>query len=94
VARRRAARVGFRIKSFDSQNTHEPLRALAVHAQRDRHTPAAEEGTLQIQLVEPPNEPQVLGTLRPRLAVRGRARQSEQVALLLDGQARMLRIDP
>jgi hypothetical protein len=94
VTRRRAAQVRFRIKSFDSHNPHEPLGAFAVHPQHHRHAAAAEEGTFQIQLVEPPHQAQVLGALRPRLVVVGRARQTQQFALLLDGQARMLRVDP
>jgi hypothetical protein len=48
----------------------------------------------QVQLVELPEQPQVLRALRPRLVVVARARQSEQFALLLDGQARMFGVDP
>jgi hypothetical protein len=94
VTWRRAAQVRFRIKRFYSQNTHQPLRAFAVHPQRDRHPAAAEERAFHIQLVELPHQPQVLGALRSRLVVIGRARQTQQFALLLDGQARMFGIDP
>ena len=85
AARHRPAQVRFRIKSFDSQNTHQSLSAFAVHLQRDRHAAAAEEGAFHIQLVEPPHQPQVLGALRSRLVVVGRARQTQQFALLFDG---------
>ena len=37
VTCRRTAQVRFRIKSFDTQNTHQPLNALAVDFQRDCH---------------------------------------------------------
>ena len=86
--------IGFRIKSFDSQNTHQPLDPLAVDFQRDRHAAAAKERVFQVQLVQPPEQSQVLGTLRPRLVIVARAWQTKQFALLLDGQPRVLGIDP
>jgi hypothetical protein len=94
VTRSRAAQIGFRIKSFDSHNPHEPLDALAIDLQRDSHAPAAEERTIQIQFVEPSQQSQILRALRPRLVVVGRARHAEQFALLLDTQPRMLWVDP
>ena len=77
VTCRRTAQVRFRIKSFDTQNTHQPLNALAVDFQRDRHAAAAEERVIHVQLVEPPEQSQVLRALWPRLVVVGRARQPE-----------------
>ena len=93
VARRRPAQIRFRMKGFDTQNPHQPLDALAVDLQRDGHPAAAVERAIQVQFVESPQQAQVLGALRPRLVVIGRARQTEEFALLLDGQARMLGID-
>jgi hypothetical protein len=94
VAQRRAAQVRFGVEGFDAGDAHQPLDAFAVDLQRDGHAPAAEERALQVQFVQPPEQPQVLGALRPRLVVVAGARQTEQFALLLDAQARMLRIDP
>lgn len=94
VARRRTAQVWFRIKGFDSHDTHQPLDALAVHFQGDRHAATAKERTFQVQFVQPPEQTQVLRTLRPWPVVVGRARQTQQFALLLDVQARMFGIDP
>ena len=94
VAGCRTAQVGFRIKSFDTQNTHQPLDAFAIDFQRDRHAAAAEERAIQVQFVESPEQTQILRALRPRLVVVGRARHAEQFALLLNGQARMLWVDP
>jgi len=94
VAGRRAAQARFGIQGFDAQDAHQPLDAFAVHLQLERHPAAAEEGTLQVLLVQPPQQAQVLGALRSRLIVVGRARQTQQVALLLDGQVRMVRVDP
>ena len=51
-------------------------------------------GQLQVQLVELAEQPQVLRALRPRLVVVGRARHSQQFALLLDAEPRMSWIDP
>ena len=94
VAGRWTAQVRFRIKSFDAQNTHQPLHALAVDVQHDSHAPAAEERAIQVQFVEPPEQTQVLRALRPRPVIVGRARHAEQFALLLNAQVRMLWIDP
>jgi hypothetical protein len=80
--------------SFDAQDAHQPLDALAVHLQLDRHFAASEKRTLQIQLVESAEQLQVFRALRPRLVVVGRARHSQQFALLLDAEARVIRIDP
>ena len=68
--------------------------AFAVYLQHDRHSAAAEEWIIHIQLVEPAEQAQVLRALRQRLVVVGGARQTEQFALLLDGQVRVSRIDP
>ena len=94
MAFRRTAQVRFRIKSFYSQNPHQPLDALAVDFQLDRHLAAAEERAIQVQLVQSPEQAHILRPLRPRLVVVSRARHAEQFALLLNGQARMLWIDP
>ena len=94
VTRRRTAQVRFGIVGFDAQNAHQPLDALAVHLQFDRHLAAAEKRALQVQLVESAEQTQVLRALRPRLVVVGRARHSQQFALLLNAQARMRGIDP
>ena len=67
---------------------------VQLHFQLDGHLPAAVERDLQVQLVQPPQQTQVLRALRPRLVVVGRARHTEQFALLLHGQARVLWIDP
>ena len=90
----RAAQVRFRVERFDAQNTHQPLDAFAVDLQRDRYASAAEKRAIQVQLVEAPEQTQVLGALRPRPVIVGRARYAEQFALLLNTQERMLWIDP
>jgi hypothetical protein len=90
----RAAQVWFRIERFDAQNAHQPLDTFPVDLQRDGHPTAAEERTIQVQLVEPPEQTQVLRVLRPRSVIVGRARHGEQFALLLNTQVRMLWIDP
>jgi hypothetical protein len=51
-------------------------------------------GQIQVQLVEPPEQTQVLRALRPWPVIVGRARHAEQCALLLNTQVRMLWIDP
>jgi hypothetical protein len=94
VARRRTAQVRFGVESFDASDAHEPLHPFAVDLQHDGHPAAAEERAFQIQFVQLPEQPQVLGALRPRLVIVGRARHAEQFALLLHSQTRMLRIDP
>jgi len=94
VAGRRTTQVRFRIKGFDIQNTHQSLDAFAVDVQRDGHATTAEERAIQVQFVEPPEQTQILRTLRPRLVVVGRARHAEQFALLLHTQVRMLWVDP
>ena len=94
VTRRRAAQVRFGVVGFDAQNAHQPLDAFAVHLQLDGHLAAAEKRTLQVQLVELAEQAQVLRALRQRLVVVGRARHSQQFALLLNAEARMGGIDP
>ena len=94
MARRRAAQVRFGIEGFDAQNAHQPLDAFAVDLQGNGHLPASVERDLEVQLVQLPEQAQVLRALRPRLVVVARARQTEQFALPLDTQAWMLRIDP
>ena len=79
---------------FDAQNPHQPLGAFAIDVQFDGHFPAAEERELHVQLVELAHQAQVLRALRLRLIVVGRARHSQQFALLLDGEPRMSWIDP
>jgi len=86
--------MGLGIDGFDAQNAHQPLDAFAVHFQFDGHLPTSVERDLEVQLVELPEQTQVLRALRPRLVVIGRARQTEQFALPLGTQAPMLRIDP
>ena len=44
--------------------------------------------------IELAEQPQVLRTLRPWLVVPGRARHSQQFALPLNAQVRVVRIDP
>jgi hypothetical protein len=75
-------------------DAHQPLGAFAVDLQRDGHATAAEERAIQVQLVEPPQQTQVLRALRPWPVIVGRARHDEQFALLLNTQVRMLWIDP
>jgi hypothetical protein len=79
---------------FDAQNTHQPLDALAIHLQFDGHFAAAVKRALHVELVELAEQTQVLRALRLRLIVVGRARHSQQFALLLDAEARMSGIDP
>jgi hypothetical protein len=86
--------MGLGIDAFDAQYAHQPLDSLAVRFQFDGHLPASVERDLEVQLVELPEQVQVLRTLRPRLVVIGRARPTEQFALPLDTQSPMLRIDP
>jgi hypothetical protein len=94
VTWRRTAQVRFGIVGFDAQNAHQPLDALAVHPQLDGYFAAAVKRTLQVELVELAEQTQVLRALRPRLVVVGRARHSQQCALLLDAEAWMSGIDP
>ncbi len=94
MTRRRAAQVRFRVERFDAQNAHQPLDAFAIDLQGDGHATAAEKRTIQVQLVEPPEQTQVLRALRPWPVIVGRARHAEQFALLLNTQVRMLWIDP
>ena len=90
----RAAKVRFGIVGFEAQDAHQLLDALAVHLQLDSHLAASEERTLQIQLVESAKQSQVVCALRSRLVVISRTRHSQQLALLLDTEARMSGIDP
>jgi hypothetical protein len=76
------------------KNAHQPLDAFAVDLQRDGHATAAEKRAIQVQLVEAPEQTQVLRALRPWPVIVGRARHAEQFALLLNTQARMFGIDP
>ena len=76
------------------ESTRSALDAFAVHFQRDGHTAAAEKRALQVQLVEPPEQTQILRALRPRPVIVGRARHAEQFALLLNTQVPILWIDP
>ena len=78
---------------FDAHQAHQALRAFAIHAQFERHFAAAVKRPLQVQLVEPPHQPQVFGALRLRLVIIGRARQAQQFALSRDGQL-VFRADP
>ena len=94
VTRRRAAQVGFGIVGFDAQNAHQALDAFAVHFQLDGHLAAAVERALQIQLVELAEQAQILRALRQRLVIVGRARYSQQFALLLNAEVWMSGIDP
>jgi crotonobetainyl-CoA:carnitine CoA-transferase CaiB-like acyl-CoA transferase len=55
---------------------------------------AAIKRAIQVQLVESPEQAQVLRALRPRPVIVGRARHAEQFALLRNTQARMLWVDP
>ena len=91
---RRAAQVRFRVERFDAQNAHQPLDAFAVDLQRDGHPPAAEKRAIHVQLVEPPEQTQVFCTLRQRPVIVGRARHTEQFALLLNTQLPIFGIDP
>jgi hypothetical protein len=94
VTRRRATYIRFSVVGFDAQDTHQTLDPLAVHFQFDSHFAAAEERALQIQLVQPAEQPQVFLALRLRLIIVTRTRHPQQFALLLNGQVRMRRIDP
>ena len=73
---------------------NQPLDAFAVDLQHDGHATAAEKWAIHVQLVEPPEQMQILRALRPRPMIVGRARHAEQFALLLNTQVRMLWIDP
>jgi hypothetical protein len=79
---------------LDPEDVHQPLDAFAIHFQFDGHFAAAVKRTLQIQLVESAEEPKVLRALRPRLVIPSRARHSQQFALLLNRETRMIGIDP
>jgi hypothetical protein len=94
MTRRRAAQMRLGIVGFDAQYAHQALDAFAIHVQLDRHFAAAVERALHIELVELPEQTQVLCTLRLQLVVVGRARHSQQLALLLNAEARMGGIDP
>ena len=94
VTRCRTAQVGFGIVRFDAQNPHQPLRTFAIDLQFDGHFPTAEKRELHVQLVELAHQAQVLRALRWWLIVIGRARHSQQFALLSDSEPRMGRIDP
>jgi hypothetical protein len=48
---------------FDAKDAHQPLDALAVHLQLDRHFAASEKRTLQIQLIQLAEQPQVFWAL-------------------------------
>ena len=63
VVRVRPAQIGFGIVRLDPKNAHQPLDAFAVHRQFDRHPAAAEVGALDVQLVELPEQSQILGAL-------------------------------
>jgi len=80
--------------SFDSQNPHQPPDACAADFQSHGHPTAAEKRAIQIQLVQPPQQTQVLRALRPRLVVVSRARHVEQLALPLHRQVQVLWVDP
>jgi hypothetical protein len=94
VTRSRTAQLRFWIERFDAQNAHQPLDAFAIDLQCDGHATAAEKGAIHVQLVEPPEQTQVLRALWPRPVIVGRARHAEQFALLLYTQLRMSWIDP
>jgi hypothetical protein len=79
---------------FDAHNAHQPLRVFAIDPQLDGHLPAPEEWTFQVQLVELAHQPQVVRALWLRLVVEGRARYSQQFALLSHGESRMSGVDP
>jgi hypothetical protein len=65
-----------------------------LHVQFDGHFAASKKRPFQIQLVELAEQSQLLRALRPRLVVVGRARHSQQFALLLDAEAPVSGIDP
>jgi hypothetical protein len=67
---------------------------LAVDLQHDRHSAAAEKRVIHIQFVEPPEQEQILCTLRQGLVVVRGPWQPEQFALLPDAQVCVLWIDP
>ena len=90
----RPAEIGFGVDGFDSLNPHQPLHAFAVHLQFHRHATAAREGAPHVQLVELPEQTQILLALRPRLVVVGGARQAQQIALLENRELRVCGIDP
>ena len=62
---------------FDAEKAHQPLHPFAVHAQFYRQLAAAVERPLQVQLVDPTQQGEVLGALRLRLMIVGRARQAQ-----------------
>jgi hypothetical protein len=94
VTWRRTAQVRFGVVGFDAQNAHQPLGAFAIDLQFDGHLAAPEERAFQVQLVELAHQAQVLRGLRLRLVIVGRARHSQQFALLLHSEPRMSWIDP
>src|ERR1700730_7494667 len=55
---------------------------------------ASKKRAFQIQLIELAEQSQVLRALQPRLVVVGRARHSQEFALLLDAEAPVRGIDP
>src|SRR5579864_1790453 len=65
-----------------------------VHLQLYGHLAASEKRSIQIQLVELAEQSQVFRALRPRLIVIGRARHSQQFALLLNAEPWMSGMNP
>jgi len=84
-----------RMDRFQAHQTHQTLDSLAVDllpptGQHDGHPTAAEEGCLEILLVDPPHQLQVLDRLRRRLIVEARPIEAQQLALTTNAQLRMI----
>ncbi len=81
------------VQRLQAHEAHKTLEAFAIQFEQYGHPARTEKRMLQMQFVDAPHEAEVLGGLRLRLVVEGRARQAEQRALLPDGQVCMSRID-
>jgi hypothetical protein len=82
------------------ENVHQSLDTLAVDLigkvppQHHQHPPAAVERILGVELVQAPQQQQILLAFEDGCVVVGRARQPRQSALPRDAQLRMIGLDP
>ena len=71
---------------FQAHQAHQTLHSLAVDllsliGQHDGHPTTSEEWRLEILLVDPPHQPQILDRLLRRLVVEARPVEPQQLAL-------------
>jgi len=98
VLRMRSTGVRARYRRLQAHEPHQSLNPLAVDRvapapQNSGHLAAAVEGRLQVLAVDDPHQGEVVGVLPGGPVVVGRAGQAEQLALALDGQLGMARLD-